>query len=339
MADLQTNYLKLSLRNPVVPSASPLSGNIDNIRKMEDAGAGAMVLHSLFEEQINYDSQLLHETLEQGTESFAESTSYLPDMGKYKIGPERYLDLIRSAKEAVDMPIIASLNGCTLGGWIDYAKKIQEAGADALELNLYRLPTNPLITGSEIKSEYIEIVSDVLKHISIPLAVKISPFFSSIPYFATQLASVGARGLVMFNRFYQADIDLENFELVHRINYSASADLLLPLRWTAILYGQVKLDLAITSGVHNHEDVIKGIMAGANVTMMASALLQHGIPRIRTIIKDLERWMDEHEYNSIKEMRGCMSLKKVENPEKYERAQYLRVLDSFKPMTSKLRVG
>lgn len=338
MADLQTNYLKLNLKNPVVPSASPLSQSIDNIRKMEDAGAGAIVLYSLFEEQINYDSQLLHETLEQGTDSFAESLNYLPDMSKYKVGPEKYLELIRDAKEAVDIPIIASLNGSSLGGWIEYSKKMQEAGADALELNLYRLPTSPIITGSEIKSEYIEIVSEVLKNINIPLSVKIGPSFSSIPYFASQLASIGVKGMVMFNRFYQADIDLENLTLVHQINYSTSADMLLPLRWAAILHGQVKIDLALTSGVHTHEDVLKGMMAGANVTMMASALLQHGIPHIRTILKSLERWMDEHEYTSIQEMRGSMSLKKVENPEKYERAQYLRVLDSFKPIKSKLRV-
>lgn len=336
MADLATNYLKLNLKNPIVSSASPLSHNVDGIRKMEDAGAAAVVLYSLFEEQINYDSQLLDETMEKGTEAFAESLSYLPEMDKYNVGSESYLELIQKAKDAVDIPIIASLNGSNLGTWIEYAKKMQQAGADALELNIYRLPTSISVTGSEIKSEHFEIVMDILENINIPLSVKIAPFFSSMPYFVSQLAQVGAKGVVMFNRFYQADIDLESLSLTHRVNYSTSADLLLPLRWIAILYGQVKIDMALTSGIHTHEDVLKGIMAGANVTMMASELLCNGVGRIKTILKDINHWMDEHEYTSIKEMRGSMSLKNVANPEKYERAQYLRVLDSFKPETAKL---
>lgn len=336
MVNLRTTYLGLKLKNPIVPSASPLSHNVDSIRRLEDSHASAVVLYSLFEEQICYDSHLLNETLQRGTEAFAESLTYLPEMKDYNVGTGHYLQLINDAKQKVGIPIIASINGTSLGAWVDYAKKIQEAGADALELNLYRLPSDPSITTSEITAEYLEIVSEIRKTVSIPLAVKISPFISSIPHLAKEIAQIGAQGIVVFNRFYQADISTEKLEVMHKVNYSDSDDLLLPLRWTAILYGQVNIDIAITSGVHTSQDAIKAIMAGANVTMMASELLRNGVKRIPIILTEMEQWMGEHGHESVEEMRGNMSLQNVANPEKYERAQYLRVLDSLKPDSAKI---
>jgi len=331
MTDLSTSYLGLKLANPIVPSASPLSRNIVNLKRLEDSGAAAVVLYSLFEEQINYDSQLLGEILDQGTQTFAESLSYLPDMQDYNVGPNQYLELIHKAKKEIHIPIIASLNGSTLGNWVDYSEKIAAAGADALELNIYRIVANPNLSSLEAEKQYLDIIAAVKNKIRIPVSVKLSPFFTSLPQFIRDLSTRDVDGMVLFNRFYQADINLEEMEIVHRVNYSTSADLLLPLRWAALLHGQTPLDIAISSGVHTHEDVLKSILVGANVAMMASELLVNGVSRITTILRDLEKWMTEHEFESISQMRGSMSIRSVKDPEKYERAQYLRVLDSYKP--------
>lgn len=331
MPDLSTSYLGLKLANPIVPSASPLSRNISAIKRLEDAGAAAVVMYSLFEEQLAYDSSLLGEILDQGTNSFAESMTYLPDMQDYNVGPYSYLELIQRAKEIVKIPIIASLNGSTLGNWVDYSEKIEQAGADALELNLYRLPTSAKLTSAEVEKQYLDIVAAVQNKIKIPVSVKIGPFFSSLPNFVKELAARQIEGVVLFNRFYQADIDLEKLEVVHRVNYSTSSDILLPLRWTAILHGNTPLDIAISSGIHTHEDILKAILAGASVAQIASELLVKGPGHITTLLSNLEKWLTEHEYESVSQMRGSMSMKSVEDPEKYERAQYLRVLDSYKP--------
>lgn len=339
MTDLSTSYLGLKLANPIVPSASPLSRNVVNLKRLEDSGASAVVLYSLFEEQLNYDSQLLGKILDQGTQTFAESLSYLPDMQDYNVGPNQYLELIKKAKKEIKIPIIASLNGSSIGNWVDYAEKIAEAGADALELNIYHIAANPAVASPAVEKQYLDIVAAVKNKIRIPVSVKLSPFFTSLPNFLHELSAKDVDGVVLFNRFYQADIDLEEMEVIHKVNYSSSADLLLPLRWTAIIHGQTPLDVAISSGVHTHEDVLKSVLAGANVAMMASELLVNGVSRITTILHDLEKWMVEHEYDSIEQMRGSMSIRSVKDPEKYERAQYLRVLDSYKPPYSSSFAG
>jgi dihydroorotate dehydrogenase (fumarate) len=271
--NLTTNYLGMTLKNPIVASSSPLSHNIDSIRRLEDAGAAAVIMYSLFEEQIGFDSYYIDYHLTQGIDSYAESISYFPDMQSYNVGPDEYMNLIRRAKEAVDIPIIGSLNGASVGGWVDYAALIEEAGADALELNIYYLPTNIEISGQEVERLYLEILSAVRQAVTVPLAVKLSPYLSSTANMASRLADHGADGLVLFNRFYQPDFDLENLEVAPRLVLSNSDDLRLPLRWVAILYGRLSVDLAITSGIHTSHDVIKGLMAGAKVTMMASELL------------------------------------------------------------------
>ncbi|MFQ5857350.1 MAG: dihydroorotate dehydrogenase-like protein, partial [Anaerolineae bacterium] len=278
--DLTTTYMGMILEHPIVPSASPLSRSLDGIRLLEDAGAAAVVMYSLFEEQITLESHQLDHYLTLGIDSFAEALSYFPVMESYNIGPDQYLDLISQAKQAVDIPIIGSLNGVSSGGWIEYARRIEEAGADALELNLYYIPTNPALTGAEVEEMYLGVLRDVRQSVSIPVAAKLSPYFSATAHVAGRLAEAGAGALVLFNRFYQPDFDLENLEVVPHLMLSTSYELRLPLHWVAILYGRVPADLAITSGVHTHEDVLKGLMAGANVTMMASELLQNGIRRI-----------------------------------------------------------
>ncbi|HEY65151.1 MAG TPA: dihydroorotate dehydrogenase-like protein [Caldilineae bacterium] len=329
--DLTTTYLGMSLKNPLVPSASPLSDSLDNIRRMEDAGAAAMVMSSLFEEQITLESQQLDHYLSYGTDTFAEALSYFPDMETYATGPEEYLERIRRAKEAVDIPIIGSLNGVSTGGWIEYARKIEEAGADALELNIYYLPTNPSVTGAEVEEMYLEVLRDVKRSVSIPVAIKVGPYFSSIANMVSRLAQAGADALVLFNRFYQPDFDLEELEVVPRLTFSTSQELLLPLRWVAILYGRIPADFAITGGVHTHEDVLKCMMAGAKVAMMASELLQHGICRIGEILEAMQQWMEEHEYESISQMQGSMSQRNVAEPAAFERANYMKVLRSWRP--------
>ena len=329
--DLTTKYMGLTLNNPIVPSSSPLSHKVDQIRRLEDAGAAAVVMYSLFEEQITSESYYIDYYLSQGTDSYGESLSYFPEMHGYNIGPDDYVDLIRQAKEAVDIPIIGSLNGISTGGWIDYACLIEEAGADALELNVYYIPTSPFLTGAEVEHIYIDILTDVRKVVSIPVAMKLSPFFSSTANVASRLEQAGASALVLFNRFYQPDIDLEKLEVIPHLVLSSADELRLPLRWIAILFGRVDVDLAITSGVHTYQDVLKALMAGARVTMMASELLQNGIGRIPQILKEIEAWMEEHEYDSVQQMIGSMSQQNTPEPAAFERANYMKMLASYRP--------
>lgn len=327
--DLSTTYLGLTLSHPVVPSASPLSQSLDRIRRLEDAGAPAIVMYSLFEEQIEGESHLLDHYLSYGTDSFAEALSYFPEMDSYNVGPGAYLDLIRSAKAAVDIPIIGSLNGSSTGGWVEYARYIQEAGADALELNIYQIATDPHITGAAVEQGVLDVLKAVKAELSIPVAVKVGPYFSSFANMAHRLAKAGADGLVIFNRFYQPDLDLEQLAVTPNLVLSSPHELRLPLRWTAILYGRVAVDLAITSGVHTHEDVLKGLMAGAQVTMMASELLRNGVGRISEIVNGMRRWMEEHEYESVTQLQGSMSQQNVADPAAFERANYMKVLQSW----------
>jgi len=332
--DLTTTYLGMKLRTPLVPSASPLSEEIDNIKRMEDAGASAVVLSSLFEEQLQLDRYELHHHLTHGTESFAEALTYIPEPDDIRLGAEGYLERIRKAKEAVAIPIIASLNGVSIGGWTDYANLIQEAGADALELNIYYIPTDPTLTGAEVEQAYLNILAMVKSLVTIPVAVKLSPFFSNLANMARRLDDAGADGLVLFNRFYQPDIDLDNLVVRPNVILSTPQALRLPLRWIAILYGRIRADLAATSGIHTAQDVIKMLMAGANVAMLCSVLLRHGVNHIRLIEEGLRQWMEEREYESVGQMRGSMSQIHCENPGEFERAQYIRALHSFKPVVA-----
>lgn len=330
MIDLTTNYLGMKLKHPVVPSASPLSESLDKIKRLEDAGAAAVVMYSLFEEQIVGESHLLDHYLSYGAESFAEALDYFPEMDSYNVGPYAYLDLIRRAKESVQIPIIGSLNGVSTGGWVEYARMIEEAGADALELNIYYIPTDPALTGAEVEQMYLDVVHDVKANISIPLAVKVGPYFSSFANMAMKLAKAGADGLVIFNRFYQPDLDLERLEVVPNLTLSSAWELRTPIRWVSILYGRVPVDFAVTRGVHSYEDVLKGVMAGANVTMMASELLRNGVQRIGLIVQEVARWLEEHEYDSLAQARGSMSQRNVAEPAAFERANYMKVLQSWK---------
>jgi dihydroorotate dehydrogenase (fumarate) len=330
--NLTTTYLNMVLKNPIVASSSPLSHNVDSIRRLEDAGASAVVMYSLFEEQITFDSYYIDYHLTQGIDTYAEAISYFPDMQNYNVGPDAYLNLIRQAKEATNIPIVGSLNGTSIGGWTDYAALIEEAGADALELNVYYLPANPEISGLEVERLYLEILAAVKQVVSIPVAVKLSPFFSSTANMASRLAQRGADGLVLFNRFYQPDFDLDNFEVAPRLVLSNSDDLRLPLRWVAILHGRVAADLAITSGIHTSQDIVKGLMAGAKVTMMASELLQKGVRRISQVLNELVDWMNEHEYESVAQMVGAMSQQHCAEPAAFERANYMKMLQSYRPL-------
>ena len=330
--NLTTKYLDLVLNNPIVASSSPLSHNVDSIRRLEDAGAAAVVMYSLFEEQIGFDSYYVDYHLTQGIDSYAESISYFPDMQSYNVGPEGYLNLIRRAKEAVNIPIIGSLNGASVGGWTDYAALIEQAGADALELNVYYVPANINMTGNEVEDLYVEILTAVRQAVTIPVSVKLSPFFSSVAHMANRLTAYGADGLVFFNRFYQPDFDLENLEVKPRLVLSDSDDLRLPLRWVSILYGRMDVDFAITSGIHTSQDVFKGLMAGAKVTMMASELLQNGVRRIGQVLNEVRQWLSEHEYESVTQMIGAMSQKHCAEPAAFERANYMKMLDSYRPL-------
>jgi len=328
--NLTTNYLGLELKNPIIPSAGPLSQEISSIKAMEDAGAAAVVLYSLFEEEIEQESLELYQHTNAHKESFAEALDYFPEPYDFKIGPEKYLEHIRKAKEAVDIPIIASLNGKSVGGWIDYAKKIEQAGADALELNIYFLASDPKFPGTEIEREYLNIVKGVKMNVNIPIAVKMHPFFSSVSWMAEQLSNVGADGLVLFNRFYQPDINLETLEVEPNVLLSTPMAMRLPLRWIGMLYGRVNADLAATSGIYSETDVIKMVMAGAKVTQMLSCLLKFGIGHITEVINQVVYWMEVNEYESLEQMRGSMSYKNVANPSQFERANYMKVLHSYK---------
>lgn len=329
MPDLSTTYLGLELKNPLVASASPLCEDIGNIRRMEDAGAAAVVLHSLFEEQITLESNDLDRNLAYGSESFGEALTYFPDMSDYNLGPEGYLDHIRRAKAAVDIPIIGSLNGVSTGGWIRYAQKIQQAGADALELNVYFIPTDALVTGADVEQMYVNLVRDVKASLRIPIAVKIGHAFSAFANMARRLDEAGAGALVLFNRFYQPDFDLDQLEVSPTLTLSSPYELLLRIHWVAILYGHVQADLAITGGIHSAQEVLKAMMAGARVAMTTSALLKHGIEHLTIVQRDLVAWMQEHEYTSIRQMQGSMSYRSVADPAAFERANYMKVLRSY----------
>lgn len=328
--DLTTTYLGLKLKNPICPSASPLSREISNIRAMEDAGAAAVTLYSLFEEQIEHDALELHYFTTSHAESYAEALTYFPNINTFHVGPEEYLEHLRKAKESISIPVIASLNGTTTGGWTEYAKKIQDAGADALELNVYSLATDFELSSGEVEKIYIDILKNVKSTVSIPVVMKISPYISSIASFAHNLDENGADALLLFNRFYQPDIDLENLEVVPNILLSNRQSMRLPLRWIAILYGRIKADLAATSGIYTAEDVIKMIMVGASVTQMFAALHKNGIKYISEVLKNIEIWMEEHEYESLDIMKGSMSHKSVSNPGAFERANYMKALNLFK---------
>jgi len=329
MPDLTTTYLGLQLRNPLVASASPLSKKVDTVRRLEDAGAAAVVMYSLFEEQITHESQELDHYLERGTHSYAESLSYFPDLGSYNLGSEPYLEHLHRVKRAVDIPVIGSLNGISSGGWVQYAQRIEQAGADALELNIYYLPTDPNLSGSELEEQYVKLVREVRATVKIPIALKLSPFFTSLPHIARRFVEAGANGLVLFNRFYQPDFDLEELEVIPNLELSTSRELRLPLRWIALLYGRIAADFALTSGVHTAQDVLKAVMAGASVAMTTSALLEYGVGRLTHILTDLQAWMEEHEYESITFMKGSMSQRAVAEPAAFERANYMKVLNAF----------
>lgn len=329
MPDLSTKYLGLKLRSPLVPSASPLSQEISSIRRLEDAGASAIVLYSLFEEQLRLESLELDHHLSAGTESFAESLTYFPEPSEFRLGPEGYLEHIRKAKEAVDIPIIASLNGATVGGWTKFAQQIEQAGADALECNVYYIPTDPDLKAADIEQTYVDIVWAVKSAISIPVAVKLSPFFTNFAHVAKRLDDAGADGLVLFNRFYQPDIDLEELEIRPNVLLSTPQALRLPLTWIGILYGRLRGSLAATSGVHAAQDAIKLLMAGASVTMMCSALLRNGINHLRHTERSILDWMEQHEYESVQQMQGSMSQLRCADPSAFERAQYMRAVKSL----------
>jgi dihydroorotate dehydrogenase (fumarate) len=330
MVDLTTTYLGLNLKNPIVASSSPLSQKVETIQALEAAGVSAVVMYSLFEEQIIRDSLKLQEDIERTKYVHPESLDFFPDYGQYSIGPDNYINHVKNVKKSVKIPVIGSLNGVSTGGWIDYAKKIEDAGADALELNLYYLPTDLEISSSELENGYAILVNNICKEVQIPVAVKLSPSFTALPNFSRRLVEAGAKGLVLFNRFYQPDFDLDDLEVVPNLKLSSSDELRLPLRWIAILYGKIKADFALTSGVHRHTDILKSMMAGAKVSMLASALLKKGPSKATKLITKLTNWMEENEYESIRQMQGSMSQKAVGDPATFERANYIKVLSSYR---------
>jgi len=326
--DVSTTYLGFTLKNPIVVGACPLGTNLDTIRHLEDAGASAIVLPSLFEEEIQAAVHA-HMEMEAVGAGFAEASSYLPDPEGYHVGPDQYLEHLRAAKDATSIPVMGSLNGSTAGGWTGYASKIQDAGADALELNVFYLPTDLDETGEEVERRAIDIVDAVRQEVSIPIAVKLSTFFSSIPNVAKRLGQAGANGLVIFNRFYQPDIDIDELDVVPNLRLSTADELRLRLRWLAILSGQVDLSLSATGGAHNAVDVIKAVMAGADTVQLVSALLIHGPEHISRILEAMEFWMHEHDYESVRQMHGSMNLQRTPKPEAFSRANYMRMLDSW----------
>jgi dihydroorotate dehydrogenase (fumarate) len=329
MADLHTTYMGLSLKNPVVPSASPLSREISGVRAMEDAGASAVVLYSLFEEQIGLDADELEHLASRGARSLADASGYFPSQLEYTRNADEYVEHVRKAKEAVDIPIIASMNGISKGGWLEYSKKIAEAGADGLELNIYFIPTTSRLFGLDVETIYLDVLRSVKKQVEIPVAVKLSPFFSALPNFADRLADAGADGLVLFNRFYQPDIDVDQGEVVSSLNLSTSEDMRLPLRWIAILYGEVETSLALTSGVHTADDVLKAIMAGSDVANVCSVLLRESVGKIGELVQGLADRMDEKGIKSVGELKGNLSLQSYVEPWAFERASYLKLLQSY----------
>jgi dihydroorotate dehydrogenase (fumarate) len=329
MIDFSTQYLGLKLSGPIVVSSTPLAESIDNVCRMEESGASAIVLTSLFEEQLELESKALDEDLSRGTESFAESLDYLPEQSDYRMTNEGYLEHLRRAKAAVKIPILASLNGATTGGWVRYAKDMEQAGADAIELNTYALATDRSQTSSELELQLLELVDAVCRAVKIPVAVKLSQSFTSVPHLVARLEDAGARGVVLFNRFYQPDFDIESLEVRPTLHFSTPSELLPRLHWAAILYGHNKLDIAISGGVHSAEDVLKGIMAGASVTMMCSALHIHGIDHIGRVLADLNYWLEKREYTSLNEMRGCLSRRSVPDTSPFDRGNYIKTLSSY----------
>jgi dihydroorotate dehydrogenase (fumarate) len=329
MIDFSTQYLGLKLSGPIVVSSTPLSESIDNIRRMEDSGASAIVLTSLFEEQLELESKALDDDLSRGTDSFAESLGYLPDLSDYRMTQEVYLEHLRRAKEAVKIPILASLNGATTGGWVRYAEEMEQAGADAIELNTYALATNSSQTSALLEQQLLDLVTAVIKAVKVPVSVKLSQSFTSVPNLVAQLENAGARGVVLFNRFYQPDFDIETLEVRPTLHFSTPSELLPRLHWAAILFGHMKSDLALSGGVHSADDVLKGIMAGAGVTMMASALHIHGIEHIARVLADMRYWLEKREYNSLWETRGCLSRRSVPDTSPFDRGNYIKTLSSY----------
>jgi dihydroorotate dehydrogenase (fumarate) len=327
--DLSTTYLGFELPHPFITGASPLTDNMDTVRKLEDAGAAALVMRSLFEEQLVSEQLATDRAMSEPAESFAEALTYFPDTDNFVLGPQEYLAQISKIKEAVDVPVIASLNGTTPGGWLEYAKQMEQAGADALELNVYYLPTDPQEDGQAIEKRTVEMVSDVKKAVNIPVAVKLSPYYSSCANMAQQLEQAGADGLVLFNRFYQSDIDTEELEVVSSLTLSNSGALLLRLRWLAILSGRIRPQLAVTGGVHSAADAIKSVMCGAHAVQMVSALLENGTDTLKSVREEMSNWMEEREYDSLRQMQGSMNLTKCPNPRAFERANYMHILQSW----------
>jgi dihydroorotate dehydrogenase (fumarate) len=327
--DLSTTYMGLKLKNPLVPSAGPLTADVGRIRQLEDAGAAAVVLHSLFEEQIRHEADELAHLTTQGTESFAESLTYFPEVQEYRLGPEEYLEFIAAVKKAVSIPVIASLNGVTVGGWIDYVQKMAQAGADGLELNVYFVATDPALTSAKVEQVYMDILKAVKKTVKIPVAMKLSPFFSATTAMAKRLDQAGADALVLFNRFYQPDIDLEALEVVPNLVLSTPHEMRLPLRWIAVLYGQVQASLAATTGIASGLDALKMLMAGADAAQLCSVLLRKGPGELKVILDDLRTWMEEPEYASVAQMKGSMSQKSCRDPAAFERANYMKTLNSY----------
>ncbi len=328
--DLSTTYLGMKLAHPLMPGASPLSTDLDQVRRLEDAGAAAIVMHSLFEEQIAMEQAADLAHVDAHDESFAEALSYFPRPEGYRLGPDDYLALIARVKAAVRIPVIASLNGVTKGGWLSYAKQMQQAGADALELNVYYLPTDPTVTAEQVEGTAVEMVKEIRKSVTVPVAVKLAPFYSSLPHLAPRLEAAGADGLVLFNRFYQPEIDVEGLEVKRSLRYSTSDELNLRLRWLAILSGTVRPSLAVSGGVHSTKDVVKSVMAGADVVQVVSALLQQGPGHLKRLREELSLWLEEHEYESLAQMRGSMNLAKSPDPKAYERANYIQILSGWK---------
>jgi len=329
MSDLRTKYLGLDLKTPLLASASPLCESVDNIKRLEDQQIAAVVLPSLFEEQLEIESLTVDYDLARGAESFPESANFFPDLQTYNLGPDGYLELIRHAKESVSIPVIASLNGISDGGWLQYAKLMEEAGADAIELNIYSIVTDPAVSGAEVEQNYIDLVRHLKRSIRIPLAVKLSPFFSAPANMGVRFDEARANAIVLFNRFYQPDFDIEELEVVPSLALSRPEELSMRLHWTALLYGNVQADIGITGGVHTSTDVIKCILAGAKVAFMTSALLRNGVHHAGHVLSELNRWLDEHEYASVKQMCGSMSHRSVADPTAFERGNYMKVLSSY----------
>jgi len=327
---LKTTYMGLELKNPLVPSASPMSREVDTVKKLEDAGAPAIIMYSLFEEQIHHEANELDHFLSHGTDSFAEALSYFPEPEDFSRGPDEYLEHLQKLKGAVDIPVIASLNGISIGGWIDYAHKMETAGADGLELNVYYLPTDLKRTSESVENLYVEILKAVKGKVHIPVSMKLSPYFSSLPAFAKRLVDHGVDALALFNRFYQPDIDLENLEIEPSVILSSSAEMRLPLRWIAVLSASLHVNLGATTGVHTAEDAIKLLMVGADATMMCSALLKNGPGHITRVLNDMIAWLDEHEYESVEQLKGSMNYRNIADPEALMRANYMKVLNAYK---------